>query len=152
MKAFLVLILSSLVLSACATVDERPLTLDNEPGVASYPVKKSSSSYRVNKTNLKVTEPEQAAANNSTSTIQVGAEDLAIANRMMTAMDDYVFKNQKMDFTKLCKDKRFDCQVNDKRYPAGRKTVKRKVPPYMSGSKMGLQAEERVQVRYDFYP
>ena len=152
MKAFLVLILSSLVLSACATVDERPLTSDNEPGVASYPVKKSSSSYRVNKTNLKANEVEEASVNTSVSSIQVGAEDLAIANRMMTAMDDYVFKNQKMDFTKLCKDKRFDCQVNDKKYPAGRKTVKRKVPPYMSGSKMGLQAEERVQVRYDFYP
>lgn len=148
MRSFLLLILSSLMLSACATVDTRPLTLDDEPGVASSLVKKSSSSMRVNKTNLKA---EDATAT-PTAGIQVSAEDLAVANRMMTAMDAYVFKNEKTDFTKLCKDKRFDCQVNDKKFPAGKKVAKRKVPPYMSGSKMGLQAEERVQVRYDFYP
>ena len=84
--------------------------------------------------------------------IVVDSEDIETSNRMSKAVDAFVFKNQKDEFTTLCKDTRFDCFVNDKRYPKGRKKVKRKVPPFLSGSKMGLQGDTRVRVRYNFYP
>ena len=86
------------------------------------------------------------------ASIVVDSDDIEAGNRMSKAVDAFVFKNQKDDFTALCKDTRFDCFVNDKRYPKGRKKVKRKVPPFLSGSKMGLQGETRVRVKYDFYP
>lgn len=84
--------------------------------------------------------------------IVVDSADVDMGNRMSRAVDAFVFKNQREEFTSLCKDERFDCYVNDKRYPKGRKKVKRKVPPFLSGSKMGLQGDERVRVRYNFYP
>lgn len=86
------------------------------------------------------------------SSIVVDNSDIETSNRMMKAVDAFVFKNQKDEFTNLCKDERFDCFVNEKRYPKGRKKIKRKVPPFLSGSKMGLQGETRVRVKYDFYP
>jgi len=84
--------------------------------------------------------------------IVVDREDIEISNRMSKAVDAFVFKNQNEDFKTLCEDKRFDCFVNDKRFPSGRKKIKRKVPPYLSGAKMGLQGENRIRVKYDFYP
>ena len=84
--------------------------------------------------------------------IVVDSEDIEAGNRMSKAVDAFVFKGQKEDFTALCKDVRFDCFVNDKRFPKGRKKIKRKVPPFLSGSKMGLQGDTRVRVRYNFYP
>ncbi|QDK37096.1 hypothetical protein [Bdellovibrio sp. NC01] len=84
--------------------------------------------------------------------IVVDNSDIETSNRMSKAVDAYVFKNQKDEFTNLCKDERFDCFVNEKRFPKGRKKIKRKVPPFLSGSKMGLQGETRVRVKYDFYP
>ncbi|MDG0817832.1 hypothetical protein NWE73_15735 [Bdellovibrio sp. PAP01] len=84
--------------------------------------------------------------------IVVDSADIEMGNRMSKSVDAFVFKNQKDEFTALCKDERFDCYVNDKRFPQGRKKIKRKVPPFLSGSKMGLQGENRVRVKYDFYP
>lgn len=72
--------------------------------------------------------------------------------RMTKAIEVYVHKGDKKEFTQLCKDRRFDCYVGEKLFPAGRKKITRKAPPYALGSKMGLQGEERVQARYEFYP
>ncbi len=82
----------------------------------------------------------------------VSAADIELINKMIKAVDDYVFRQQKDEFTALCKDERFDCRVNDKRFPAAKKKVKRKISPFVSGSKTGLQNAERVTVRYSFYP
>lgn len=100
----------------------------------------------------KVIEKNQNAAAGKDSGIVVDSSELELGNRMTKAVDVFVFKNQREDFTALCKDERFDCFVNDKKFPSGRKKIKRKVPPFLSGSKMGLQGENRIRVRYNFYP
>lgn len=84
--------------------------------------------------------------------IVVNTKDLQILEKMNKAVEAYVLKNETKSFIKLCKDKRFDCFVDDKDYPQNKKKISRSVPPYASGSKMGLQGEIRIQVRYDFYP
>jgi hypothetical protein len=94
-------------------------------------------------------EPSKAAKPPS---VVVGPEDLQVMEKMNKAVEAYVLKNEKKSFKSLCKDKRFDCYVDEKVFPAGRKKTVRTVPPYASGSKMGLQGETRVHVRYDFYP
>lgn len=82
----------------------------------------------------------------------VSAADIEMINKMIKAVDDYVFRQQKEEFTVLCKDNRFDCRVNEKRFPANKKKVKRLISPFVSGSKTGLQNAVRVTVRYSFYP
>ncbi|WP_413584821.1 hypothetical protein [Bdellovibrio sp. HCB274] len=84
--------------------------------------------------------------------IVVQQSDVDLGDKMARAMDAYVFNNEADDFTNLCKDERFDCFVDDKRFPKERKRIKRKVPPFLSGSKMGLQDEKRIRIKYDFYP
>lgn len=84
--------------------------------------------------------------------IVVDNSDIELTNRMLKAVDNYVFKGDAKEFTDLCTDTRFDCVVNSKRFPASRKKIKRKVPPFVSGSKSGLQGNERVNVKYSFYP
>lgn len=82
----------------------------------------------------------------------VSGADIEVINKMIKAVDDYVFRQQKDEFTALCKDARFDCRVNEKRFPAGKSKVKRKISPFVSGSKTGLQDSVRITVRYSFYP
>lgn len=84
--------------------------------------------------------------------IVVDEEDLKLADRMTKAVDEFVFKDEEGDFKSLCAEKRFDCWVNEKPYPAGKHLEKRRVPPFLTGTKMGLRGEERVQVRFNFYP
>ncbi len=84
--------------------------------------------------------------------IVVQQADLELGDKMARAMDSYLFANDPTDFTNLCKDERFDCFVDDKRYPKDRKRIKRKVPAFLSGSKMGLQDEKRINIKYNFYP
>jgi hypothetical protein len=95
--------------------------------------------------------PETVKAPKNASVV-VGDKELALLDNMTKAVEDYVLKNEKKKFTSLCKEKRFDCFVDEKLFPGGKKKVTRTVPPYASGSKMGLQGEKRIQVRYDFYP
>ncbi len=80
------------------------------------------------------------------------SKDLQTLEKMDKAIEAFVLKNDPKAFTKLCKEKRFDCQVDGKMFPAGKKKTSRTVPPYASGSKMGLRGEVRVHVKYDFYP
>ncbi|XGC81798.1 hypothetical protein ACES2L_04785 [Bdellovibrio bacteriovorus] len=123
----------SLVLSSCAHKEKSEFL-----GTATkVPVKKSEQVSSVPVT------PKQ---------IEVDANDQKTLDNMTKAVEKYVLKKDIKQFTKLCKDKRFDCFVNEKPFPKNKKTVGRNVPPFASGSKMGLHGEERVQVRYDFYP
>lgn len=87
-----------------------------------------------------------------TTGIVVDAKDMALLDKMSKAVEAYVFKNDKKEFKTLCQDKHFDCFVSEKPFPKGKKKINRTVPPYASGAKMGLHGEERVQVKYDFYP
>lgn len=160
MRAILGLILLSFFLNACATVvDETPLTLDDEPTVVAPPTvskpaaTKSAKSKNTKgaKSNAKATETT-AKVEKTEAGIVVDDSDVELANRMTVAMDAFVFKNERSEFTKLCKDKRFDCLVDEKVFPEGKKKTKRKVPPFMSGAKNGIQGDHRVYVRYDFYP
>lgn len=155
MRAFLGLILISFMLTGCATVDETPLTLDNEPPAPVAPPlveskktvsKKSANKKSADKADKSTTQDKTEAG------IVVDNTDVELANRMTVAMDAFVFKNEKTEFTKLCKDKRFDCLVDEKVFPVGKKKTKRKVPPFMSGAKNGIQGDTRVYVKYDFYP
>jgi hypothetical protein len=152
MRAFLSLLLLSLILNACATVDETPLTLDDEPSTSSPRTssKPANSKSGNSKSSNKADKSDKTEKNEAG--IVVNNADVELANRMTVAMDAFVFKNEKTEFTTLCKDKRFDCSVDEKRFPAGKKKTKRKVPPFMSGSKNGIQGDHRVQVKYDFYP
>lgn len=160
MRTVFGLILLSFFLNACATVvDETPLTLDDEPTVAapalvSKPAATKSAkskNAKAAKSNAKVAESTAKVEKTETG-IVVDDADVELANRMTVAMDAFVFKNERADFAKLCKDKRFDCLVDDKVFPEGKKKTKRKVPPFMSGAKNGIQGDHRVYVKYDFYP
>lgn len=84
--------------------------------------------------------------------VVVGPQELALLENMNKAVELYVVKKQPTEFTKLCKDKRFDCFVDEKVFPTKKKKTARGLPPYASGSKMGLQGENRVQIRYEFFP
>ncbi len=86
------------------------------------------------------------------SSIVVSPKDLQMHDKMTKALEAYVLKGDKNSFASLCKNSHFDCFVDNKAYPKNKKKQIRKVPPYASGSKMGLQGENRVHVRYDFYP
>ena len=110
--------------------------------------------FSVSPTSKKTTtKTEKAETTTSAKTgIVVDEKDLATLEKMNKAIEAFVLKNQTASFKSLCKDKRFDCFVDDALYPAGRKKSTRSVPPYASGSKMGLNGEKRVQARYDVYP
>jgi len=84
--------------------------------------------------------------------IVVDNDDIELSNKMTKAVDAYVFKDDDDDFKALCSETRFDCWVNEKKYPSSKKAVARTIPPFLTGSKMGLRGEERVQVRFSFYP
>lgn len=105
--------------------------------------------------------PETGAASAGASSVAVAgksaaivvdAKDIALLEKMTKAVEAFVIKNEKMSFTSLCRDKRFDCFIDEQPYPSGKKKVSRTTPPYASGSKMGLQGEKRIQVRFNFYP
>lgn len=87
-----------------------------------------------------------------TTGIVVDAKDLQILESMNKAVELYVLKSEIKQFTSLCKDTHFDCFIDEKSFPKRKKKITRTIPPYASGSKMGLQGEKRVQVKYDFYP
>lgn len=146
MKRVIVLTLLTVVMASCAHKRKtQDLDFDDVPVT-----KKSSSSKKTEKSGAK---PEASPAELSrNSGIVVDPQDLAALDRMTKAVELYVHKGDKKEFTALCKDKRFDCYVADKFFPAKKKKTARAIPPYASGSKMGLQGEERVQVRYEFYP
>lgn len=135
MKKSLMLVLLPMFLGGCAVKSKRDFHNSDDKEV------KSAAKA--------VVEPAKTA---KTPSVVVGAEDLALLEKMTKAVEAYVLKNQKKSFKSLCKDKRFDCFVDEKPLSAGRKKTVRTAPPYASGSKMGLQGENRVHVRYDFYP
>lgn len=82
----------------------------------------------------------------------VSSQDVQTLEKMNKAIEDYVHRKNSKEVTKLCKDLRFDCYLDNKIFPKGRKTVKRSLPPYATGSKMGTHGEDRVQMRYEFFP
>lgn len=152
MRAFLGLILLSFLLNACATVDETPLTLDDEPSTSAPKTASKTTSTKSASTKSSDKADKAGKTEKAEAGILVDNADVELANRMTVAMDAFVFKNERTEFTKLCKDKRFDCIVDEKAFPVGKKKAKRKVPPFMSGSKNGIQGDTRVYVKYDFYP
>ncbi len=87
-----------------------------------------------------------------TPIIVVDPSDIEAEKKMSKAVDAFVFKKQVQELTQLCRDPRFDCYVNDRLFPVGRKLKTHKVPPFLSGAKMGLHDEQQVRVKYDFYP
>lgn len=145
MKKILVLISLMLMMASCAHKRTQDLDFDDAPAT-----KKTSAAKKTDKSGAKSeASPAELARH---SGIVVDPQDLAALERMTKAVELYVHKGDKKEFSALCKDKRFDCYVADKFFPAKKKKIARAVPPYASGSKMGLQGEERVQVRYEFYP
>ena len=84
--------------------------------------------------------------------VSVNPGDIELTDKMQAAMDNYVFKDEKNEFANLCKDIRFDCTLDGKRFPKGKKKIRRKIPPFMSGSKTGVVGDQRVLLKYNFYP
>ena len=144
MKRVLILTLLTLTMASCAHKKTQDLDFDDAPTT------KRSATKKADKSGAKAESSSAETARNSG--IVVDPQDLAVLERMTKAVELYVHKGNKKEFTVLCKDKRFDCYVAEKLFPAKKKKTARAVPPYASGSKMGLQGEERVQVRYEFYP
>ncbi len=163
MKSFLVLATLSLVLSSCATIKKSICDCQDakkEAHLANTTTGPSASSsngsgkttYTTDKTStkpVKLVKRKKAAGQDS---IVVDGDDMELANKMTKAVDNYVFKDEEEEFKALCDGPRFDCWVNEMPYPKGKKKIARTVPPFLSGSKMGLRGEERVQVRFTFYP
>ncbi|MFM6928532.1 MAG: hypothetical protein ACKOX6_08710 [Bdellovibrio sp.] len=142
MKKVLLLVGTALLLSSCATLRKTFCDCDCTLDIAEK------------KKQTQVTHPVKATKKiaKDKAAIVVEQADIDIADRMTKAVDAYVFNNQSEEFTALCKEERFDCFVDEKRYPKDKKRVKRSVPPFLSGSKMGLQDDKRVRIKYDFYP
>ncbi len=82
----------------------------------------------------------------------VSPQDIATLDKMNKALEDYIHRKDSKELLKICKDLRFDCYLDNKIYPQSRKKIKRTIQPYATGSKMGLHGEERVQIRYEFFP
>lgn len=137
MKTLLITAVAAM-LSACATHESRPMPW-------------SETAKESPKASAKTTSTSSTTTTVKTS-ITVGAKELQMLEKMDKALEGFVLRNETKAFTSLCKEKRFDCFVSDVLYPKNKSKIKRKVPPYASGSKMGLQGENRVQARYDFYP
>lgn len=142
MKRILVLSAILLLLVSCATRKSKDLDFDDMPAE-----KKASSS-----TKKKSKAEASPDAGGVVPGVVVDPQDLAMLERMTKAVESYIYKGEKKEFTTLCKDKRFDCFVDEKASPARKKKISRPLPPYASGSKMGLQGEKRIQLRYEFYP
>ena len=132
-----------LLLSSCVhkRTSETTLLEDN-----AFPAKGSSAG------SAKKADKGGVVAGSRATGIVVDNKDLQALDSMTKAVEAYVIKGEKKSFANLCNDKRFDCSVDDVSYPKGKKKVLRTVPPYATGTKMGLQGERRIQVKYDFYP
>ena len=135
MKKNLLVLFVAVFVNGCTVRSKRDLPLDIGKDAKASPAP--------------ISEPAKPT---KTTSVVVEPQDLAVLDKMNKAVEAYVLKNEQNSFKTLCKDKRFDCYVDEKKYPAKAKKIVRKVPPYASGSKMGLQGETRVHVRYDFYP
>ncbi|MGE5085768.1 MAG: hypothetical protein ACM3MG_05660 [Bacillota bacterium] len=142
MKKVLLLIGTVMLLSSCATLRKKFCDCDCTVDIAEK------------KRPVQVVHPVKATKTvaKGKAGIVVEQADIDAADRMTKAVDAYVFNNQSEEFTALCKEERFDCFVDEKRFPKDKKRVKRSVPPFLSGSKMGLQGDKRVKIKYDFYP
>lgn len=138
----LVLLFFAFTLSSCATLKEMICDCDGSSRSSSVSSAKAGAKGSA----------KAAAATPATDSVVVDSSDLQIVDSMSVAVDDFVFKKKEEKFIQLCQDSRFDCYVDSKKFPAGKKKIKRSRPPYMTGSKMGLQDNKRVQVRYEFYP
>lgn len=134
------LVILSFILSGCMAM--RPKSSTSAP-------RKTLKDVEVDESLLA---PPAASAGAKKAAIVVDTKDLESLNKMNKAVEDYVLKSDPKAFADICQQKTFDCFVGGKSFPASKKKIKRKVPPYASGSKMGLQGEERVQIKYDFYP
>lgn len=132
------------LLAGCATHESRPMPWA-ESAKDSKESKEGSSKSTTKTSSTSTTTTVK-------SSIVVGQKELQTLEKMDRALEAFVLKNETKNFTSLCKDTRFDCYVGDALYPKTKKKATRKVPPYASGSKMGLQGEQRIQARYDFYP
>lgn len=132
MKNIFMAIIGSVTLIGCVS--------KNINGVNSIPEEKSKKTERLTDKSSKP------------PSIVVDTEDMQTLEKMNKAMEAYVLKNDKAPFEKICKDIRFDCFVDERLVPTRKKKIKRTVPPYASGSKMGLQEEERLNIKYNFYP
>lgn len=133
---------ASCLLVSCATKKTQDLDWKDAPKKEKTTVTTSSKKKETTSTLAK--EVERA--------VVVGPLELAVLENMNKAVELYVVKKQPQEFTRLCKDKRFDCFVDEKTFPTKKKKAARGLPPYASGSKMGLQGEQRVQIRYEFFP
>ncbi len=149
MKKIFILSVLILGLSACAT---RTIRQSNVDDAGSRQGKATASSRKAEKP-AKVQGDDGAGVESVRNAgIVVDPQELVLLERMQKAVEVYVHRGEKKEFSTLCKDKRFDCFLNEKPLPAKKKKVVRSVPPYASGSKMGLQGEERIHLRYDFFP
>lgn len=165
MNRWLIVLLLSvmgLFLSSCATVkkmicDCQPPKIENsKPTKKSY-YKAAKPVKKVNANEAKKSEPAvPGAAVSSTEVVVDEPPDIAevmLEGEVYEAMDAFVFEGDEKGFSKFCNSEQVQCWVKDKKWPAKKKLNKKKLQktPFMTGSKMGLRGEERVQIRWEFY-
>lgn len=141
MKTFKLLGLLSLcfLLSSCATLKEmicdcQPTTQSKSSSKDTRNEKKSSSVEVANETNT-----DRAEA--------------MLSGEVYEAMDAFVFKGDEKRMVEFCKSPQVQCWVQSKKWPAKKKLDRKKLQksPFMTGSKMGLRGDERIQIRWEFY-
>lgn len=85
--------------------------------------------------------------------LEVNEAQEMLAGDIYTAMDAFVFKNENKKILIFCQSNQVQCWLNEKKWPKGKKLDRKilKKSPYMTGSKMGLRGESRIQIRWEFY-
>lgn len=130
------------VLTSCATLKE--MICDCQPSV-----KKESN--REAKTATK--SPRASLPTEEASAPVVDEAEEMLGGEIYSAMDAFVFNKDEKRMLVFCKSTQVQCWLNDKKWPTGKKLDRKKLQksPFMTGSKMGLRGDERVQIRWEFF-
>ncbi|MFP5520625.1 MAG: hypothetical protein ACLGGX_12030 [Bdellovibrionia bacterium] len=165
---YLILVFTVLLLSSCANF--KKMICDCEPEII-YVEDTKSSKYatKLKPKKAKTSAAAKAAPEKKQTTNAAKDEVLPDANRVeltpeekqdeelemlasvTEAMDAFLFKKEEDKFFKVCQDPHLDCYLNNKYYPKGKKKVRRKAPPTMTGSKLGSGEPKGTQLRYEFF-
>lgn len=137
---FMVGVLS--LLTSCATLKE--MICDCQPAAKKESTKESKVTSKASRSSSPVEETPVPAVDE--------AEEM-LGGEIYAAMDAFVFNKDEKRMLVFCKSTQVQCWLNDKRWPIGKKLDRKKLKksPFMTGSKMGLRGDERVQIRWEFF-
>ncbi len=130
------------LLTSCATIKE--MICDCQPSVKKESNREAKGSTKP---------PRASAPTEEASAPVVDEAEEMLGGEIYSAMDAFVFNKDEKRMMVFCKSNQVQCWLNDKKWPAGKKLDRKKLQksPFMTGSKMGLRGDERVQIRWEFY-